>query len=144
MRMNISVPDELAEQVRALDLPISAVCQKALRNAVDNASRSTELITVETGEDYNITKGFHGRWLIIADPDKTRTAEDGYDAGAYWGVAVTAKNRIAVYTAHCNEGFAAQLDDFDTLEDAKDELPEDIYAEAAAALGEDYVIMMDI
>ncbi|WP_416978676.1 type II toxin-antitoxin system CcdA family antitoxin [Streptomyces sp. T028] len=33
--MNISVPDELAEQVRARDLPISAICQDALRKAVD-------------------------------------------------------------------------------------------------------------
>lgn len=34
MRMNISVPDELAEQVRARDLPISAICQRALSAAV--------------------------------------------------------------------------------------------------------------
>ncbi|MEW1642538.1 type II toxin-antitoxin system CcdA family antitoxin [Streptomyces sp. NPDC091219] len=35
MRMNISVPDSLAEQVRARDLPISAICQKALLDAVE-------------------------------------------------------------------------------------------------------------
>ena len=34
MRMNISVPDDLAEQVRARDLPISSICQDALREAV--------------------------------------------------------------------------------------------------------------
>nr|WTB31191.1 type II toxin-antitoxin system CcdA family antitoxin [Streptomyces sp. NBC_00830] len=33
--MNISVPDQLAEQVRARDLPISAICQEALRKAVE-------------------------------------------------------------------------------------------------------------
>jgi post-segregation antitoxin (ccd killing protein) len=35
VRMNISVPDSLAEQVRARDLPISAICQEALRDAVE-------------------------------------------------------------------------------------------------------------
>ncbi|MFD4874469.1 type II toxin-antitoxin system CcdA family antitoxin [Streptomyces sp. NPDC058420] len=33
--MNISVPDSLAEQVRARDLPISAICQEALLDAVE-------------------------------------------------------------------------------------------------------------
>jgi hypothetical protein len=35
MRMNISVPDALAEEVRRRDIPISAVCQRALREEVD-------------------------------------------------------------------------------------------------------------
>lgn len=39
MRMNISVPDDLAEQVRALDLPISGICQRALGEAVTAAER---------------------------------------------------------------------------------------------------------
>ena len=39
MRMNISVPDDLAEQVRALDLPISAICQRALSGAVRAAEQ---------------------------------------------------------------------------------------------------------
>lgn len=39
MRMNISVPDKLAEQVRGLDLPISGICQKALGAAVEDAQR---------------------------------------------------------------------------------------------------------
>jgi hypothetical protein len=34
MRMNISVPDDLAEQVRKRDLPISAICQRALREEI--------------------------------------------------------------------------------------------------------------
>lgn len=35
--MNISVPDDLAEQVRALKIPISETCQYALKRAVDHA-----------------------------------------------------------------------------------------------------------
>ena len=40
--MNISVPDDLAERVRELDLPISQVCQTALRHAADG--RETALV----------------------------------------------------------------------------------------------------
>jgi hypothetical protein len=145
MRMNISVPDELAEQVRALDLSISGICQTALRAAVENASHDTELITVKTGEDYNITKGFYGQWLVAPHPEDTGTEWSGFPAGAYWGVARTKKGRIAVYTAHCDEHWAGRLEDFDSLGDAlSSELPEDIFDMAASALGEDYVIMLDI
>ena len=35
MRMNISVPDALAEEVRRRDLPISAICQRALRDELN-------------------------------------------------------------------------------------------------------------
>lgn len=30
-RLNISVPDDLAELIRSLELPISAICQRALK-----------------------------------------------------------------------------------------------------------------
>lgn len=241
MRMNISVPDALAEEVRQRNVSISAVCQRALRDEVSrlsrlegtddvlvyiesemseqdpdetawpgfdpakpiltykryyaggrwelgwvldyeegdepgdnpnqvftpgdpgdppidwartvvrNATRERELesralerITVKTGEEYNITEGFIGRWLVAPDDRETRTNEEGYDAGAYWGVALTQKGRIAVYTAHCNERFPGALADFDTLADAEGEIPEDIYAMASSAIGQDYVIMRDI
>jgi hypothetical protein len=34
MRMNISVPDSLAEEARRRKVPISAVCQRAIREEV--------------------------------------------------------------------------------------------------------------
>jgi post-segregation antitoxin (ccd killing protein) len=34
VRLNISVPDELAGRVRELKLPVSAICQRALAEAV--------------------------------------------------------------------------------------------------------------
>lgn len=45
MRMNISVPDQLAEQVRELELPISSICQNALRDEVNR------IRTIETADD---------------------------------------------------------------------------------------------
>src|SRR2546421_7459354 len=173
MRMNISVPDTLAAQVRARNLPISAICQRALSKEVDRlraieavrdiqvyiaadqadpdpltwpnfnpsmphlifgnhpiygegwmldyeangiegflpgyradaaavlsrardllrrgAEDEMEKITVEVGEP-SLTIGFTGRWLVDPDTDETR---GGADAGAYWGVALTQRGRIA-------------------------------------------------
>lgn len=39
MRMNISVPDDLAEQTRAYALPVSKICQAALAAAVADAAK---------------------------------------------------------------------------------------------------------
>jgi hypothetical protein len=45
VRLNISVPDDLAEQVRAHDLPISAICQTALRSEVELAKKKEQIMT---------------------------------------------------------------------------------------------------
>jgi hypothetical protein len=150
MRMNISVPDDLAEQVRARDLPISSICQDALRQALETAERNEktmsnmQLISVETGEDYDITETFNGVWLVEPDSDETRTGEDNWDYGIYWGVARTQKGQIAVYTAHCNGRSPGHLDVYPSLEQAEGNVPEDILAQAADALGQKRVIHRDI
>jgi hypothetical protein len=229
--MNISVPDRLADEVRLRDLPISAICQRALREevskvravdetvdikvipagagsnpdphtwpdftldmphliygrhsqygdgwtlwynvasgpgdnpddyfipggpddvlrALDSARRRLRLarddaqaITVEIGEPA-ITVGFKGRWLIEPDANRTRTGQERHDAGAYWGVALTRRGRIAVVTAHRNELWPAALRDYDSLNDAVEAgLPADIAAEAAARLGGDFILWRDI
>jgi hypothetical protein len=236
MRMNISVPDTLAEEVRRREVPISAICQRALRdevarlrelesvndilvyveseqadpdpttwlgfdegkpmltykrwpvggrlellwvleyeegdepgnptdqitpgspdappiewarNVVREAARSREIargmekITVDVGEP-SLTVGFTGHWLVEPSLDETRTAEDGYDGGAYWGVALTERGRIAVYTAHCNERWPANLNDYDSLGQAAEHVPAEIIAHAAAELGETQVLWRNI
>jgi hypothetical protein len=147
MRMNISVPDTLAAEVRKRDLPISAICQRALSaelerlKGLERASGDMEKITVEVGEP-SLTVGFTGRWLVYPDPDETRF---GDDAGAYWGVALTQRGRIAVYVAHVNDGWAASLNDYSGLDAAAgDDVPEEIIARAAAELGETRVLWRDI
>ena len=150
MRMNISVPDVLAEQVRTRDLPISAICQDALRTAVevhDQKERTMtdmQRITVETGADYDMAETFTGLWLVYPDPDETRTGEENWDAGTYWGVARTQKGQIAVYTAHCNGRSPGHLGVYRSLEQTKGDVPEDILAMAASALGQKRVIYRDI
>ncbi|GAA1550448.1 hypothetical protein GCM10009827_083890 [Dactylosporangium maewongense] len=100
-------------------------------------------IQVEIG-DPAVTIEFDGAWLVEPDCDETRTAEEGYDAGAYWGVARTGRGRFAVYTAHCNERWPARLDDFDTLDEAARVTPADIIARVASAMGDSRPIRRDI
>lgn len=231
MRMNISVPDALAEEIRKREIPISAVCQRALRDEVNRlrviedaddilvyveseqaspdpttwprfdaakpmliykrypVGRHLELgwvleyqqgdepgdnptdyfipgdqdappigyarkylrqvrgdmeeITVDVGEPSSAV-GFTGRWVVEPDADETRTDEPGYDAGAYWGVALTRRGRIAVFTAHCNDAWPASLHDYDSLYQAAAHAPADIIALAADELGEKRVLWRNI
>jgi hypothetical protein len=233
MRMNISVPDELAEQVRLRDIPISAICQRALRDEVDRLRRIEDaddilvyvesqqpdpdpgmwpgydpakprliyqryqvgrrwelgwVLTYEEGDNPNdvftsgdpgdppiewargvvraaaeerdrdhmgpitvevgdpaLTVGFSGRWLVEPDPDGTRTEGDAYDVGTYWGVALTKRGRIAVYSSHRDDGRPASLSHYDSLDEAADHwVPANIIARAAAGLGGQRVLWRDI
>ncbi len=109
-----------------------------------NSAAEMEKITVSVGEP-ELTVGFTGRWLVEPDSDETRTGKAGHDAGAYWGVALTGRGRVAVLTAHCNDRWPAILHDYDSLDAAADDgLPADIAARAAAELGQERVIWRDI
>jgi hypothetical protein len=110
--------------------------------AVDG-TEDLEKITVEVG-DPSLTVGFVGRWLVEPDRDATRTELAGHDAGAFWGVAVTRRRRIAVYVAHSNERWPARLTDYDHLDQAAADVPADIIARAAGELGEQRVLWRDI
>jgi hypothetical protein len=103
-----------------------------------------EEIRVDVGEP-PVTRAFEGRWLVAPDDRHTRTGEEGYDAGAYWGIALTKRGRLAVYQRHCNDRWPASLNVYDTPEEARaDGVPADIAAQAAAELGQEHVIRMDI
>ena len=67
-----------------------------------------------------------------------RSGEPGVDAGAYYGVAVTAKGRIAVYIAHVNDRWPPMLKVFPDIDRAG--LPDDIAILALANLGDDATI----
>jgi len=103
-----------------------------------------EQITVEVGE-HRLKKRFIGRWLVDPDEHETRTDQQGFDAGAYWGVALTKRGRIAVYVAHVNEDWPTDLEVYDSLDDAANgKVPADILAMAATELGEERVVQLDI
>ena len=64
MRVNISVPDDLAAAVRELKLPVSAICQSALRQEVSHRTPSrdemAELRSAVAEKDAEI-----GRWRDV-------------------------------------------------------------------------------
>ena len=144
MRMNISVPDALAEEVRKRDLPVSAICQRALREEVSR-QQAVELagmktLTVHVGEAH-AASSFTGRWLL--DPDADRA--DNPRRHFYYGVALTGRGRIAVFTASDDLETPNDLRDYDNLNKAaRDGIPAAIVSRAAAALGEHPVVWRDI
>jgi post-segregation antitoxin (ccd killing protein) len=74
--MNISVPDELAEQVRTLKIPISETCQRALRKAVEDAQTADALLSdIEA-----VAARLRG---TIADEDREQH-EEGRQDGIKW------------------------------------------------------------
>jgi hypothetical protein len=139
-KINVYVPDDLAEAVRGHAIQVSAVCQAALRKEVHRMTmiENAEMIVVEIEDANEVRRDveFRGHWLLEPEVDETR-ANDFTDAGAYWGVALTGRGRIAVYIAHCNDAWGPRLMDYDTLDDAhNDSIPADIIARAAEALGD--------
>jgi hypothetical protein len=142
-KINIDVPDDLARQVRARNLPVSAICQRALRAEISRLQTIEQAvgIIVQVGSPA-VDIGFRGRWLVEPDADKTRA---GQEEGAYWGVALTKRGRIAVYRAQVDGEWPASLSDYDTLDNAiADDLPEGIIAMAREALREASVMWRDI
>ncbi|MGI5159402.1 type II toxin-antitoxin system CcdA family antitoxin [Microbispora sp. CA-102843] len=82
--MNISVPDELAERVRAYDLPISAICQDALMEAVRRARLKEKVM-----DDIQAV----AERLQATMPEVVlKKYEEGYDVGVQW-----AKKEASVY-----------------------------------------------
>ena len=147
-RLNISVPAGLAARVRRLGLPISAICQDALCYEADLAERvgpgELNTVAVRVGgrgwPKYSHMETFEGRWLVTPDPDGAR---EGSDIKASWGVAVTAKDAIAVYC--CAEDQAPSLNVYKSLDDIPDDaLPESVWVTVRAAQSENYGIWRSI
>ena len=142
-KINIDLPDELATQVKARQLPVSAICQRALRAEISHLQTVDQAvgIIVRVGKPA-VDIGFRGRWLVEPDIEKTQA---GLDEGTYWGVALTKRGRIAVYRAPVDQDWPASLSDYDTLDGAiADDLPEKIIAMAKEAVGEAHVMWRDI
>jgi hypothetical protein len=142
-KITIELPDELAEQVRVRALPVSSICQRALRAEISHLQTVEHAagIIVQVGEPA-VDLGFQGRWPIEPDTDNTRA---GPEEGTHWGVALTKRGRIAIYRAHVDDERPAPLSDYDTLDHAiADDLPEQIIALAKEALGKAHVIWRNI
>lgn len=128
---------------------VSGLLSEALRRYVEEEERKKEA-TMETiqvhlgGDTFSRRAEFAGKWLV-SPGDEVRTSEPGFDAGAYYGVALTEGRNIAVYMAHVNDGFDAELEVYDSLNDAEqDGIPEDIIVAARGELDPNYVERLNI
>lgn len=152
-KVTIYLPDDLAERVRAAGVSMSPVCQAALEKEV---TRMTSLaavqqqmnrIEVEVGDKRGERihrQAFIGTWLVPPGDDN-RSDNPTHDAGAAYGVALTQKQKIAVYSWHVNGRWGPFLAVYDSLAEAEEDgIPSNILAEAADSLGEDFVIELDI
>jgi hypothetical protein len=147
-KVNVYLADTLAEQVRSLQLPVSAICQRALAqevhrmDALQKLNGKIELLEVDMrDEERSWEISFDGVWLI-GPGDGVRSSDEYADAGAEFSVALTRKGQLAVYVRHCNDRWAPTFNVFPTLDDA--ELPDDIAALVASDLGIHRPIYMDI
>jgi hypothetical protein len=155
MRTSLYLPDDLADKVRELGISISAVAQAAIRKEIDHLTTIEELrakgmtkIIVNVGVNDEDEVGFFGRWLVEPDPeifDGTRTKLPGHAPGAYYGVALTKRGRIAVYEAHAGRRLPGKLKNHDDLKAAEAAgLPADVAYRAAKELGDQRVTWLDI
>ena len=146
-KINVYLPDDLADEVRKHKLPVSAICQQALLEEVlkmdaRTAAPDFTTLTVDTGVDRSRTEKFKGYWVVEPSDDK-RSGEPEADNGACFGVARTAKGRVAVYTYHVNDMFPAALGVYDDINDAvADGVPQDIADEFLTEEGQ--VVYRDI
>jgi len=130
---------------------VSALITEALRRYVEEQEQKEQMgmetIEVEFWgpEEVPYQASFVGRWLLWPDEAETRTGVSGYDAGAYYGVALTRKGNIAVYVRHVNDRFAPTLETYKSFEEAeKRGMPGDILAMVASEISDGYVQKLDI
>lgn len=100
-----------------------------------------KLLSVYTGESYDMKETFEGRWLVAPDLDETRAGPSDqpsgggmYDAGAYWGIAQGKNGHFGIYSAHCNERFPGAFSIFDTFDEAIEDMPQSLVAIARSEL----------
>ncbi len=126
---------------------LAAVVRGLVRRYVEQRRKTVGRLVVDMHDEAasQWREVFDGRWLVEPDRDDTRSRESDADAGTYYGVAVTARGRIVVHSAHCNDRWPPTLEDFDSLEHAEEagQLPLDIATKASSELGEPRTIVRD-
>jgi hypothetical protein len=142
-KINVYLPDDLAEQVRKHQISVSTICQEALREEVERMSQTefndaVTTLTVNTGPGRSHTEKFKGYWVI--EPGEQSPSGNG----ACFGVARTAKGKVAVYTFYVNDDQDASLGVNDNIFQATlvGGLPRDIADKFEAR--EANVVLLDI
>jgi hypothetical protein len=128
---------------------VSGLLSEALSRYVEEEERkkeaSMETLRVDLGgKTFGRQAEFVGEWLV-SPGDEIRSSEPGRDLGAYYGIALTQRRKVAVYCAHVNDGFDAALEVYSSLDEAEEDgVPEDIIVAARSELDPNYVEKLDI
>jgi hypothetical protein len=123
MRMNISVPDDLAEQVRARDLPISSICQDALRKAVELAEKKEQIMT-------NI-EAVVERLRGTQDEEKQRQNEEGRVLGILWAKQWATADELETAAGMDVDAFPGWATSTDSIREFMDEVEHNFKQEYA-------------
>ncbi len=111
---------------------------------VSSGADETLLVQVYDEESGSaITKRFRGKWLWS---DPIETSNSRWNVGVKFSAALTVNRRIVVVTERGNDlDMWEHFDVYDNINDAADELPEDICSAIANAIGEEgFVEDLDI
>jgi ATP-dependent Clp protease ATP-binding subunit ClpC len=72
-KINVYLPDELAAEVKAAGIPVSAICQQALADAVALSESETSMTQQATGD---LSQSFTRRaWGMVADAQSRATGD---------------------------------------------------------------------
>lgn len=151
MKMTIYLPDDLAKTVKAQrDLNVSAVCQDALRREL---SRRKALAGLDKGMERHVFRA-SGKNSSIPGMDlpdgvsrevaftAKEIAGQTWATRQPWTAYLTRRHHIALWDDDGGLTVFSSLDEL-RASDWSDNRP-DVVAEIAAALGQDYVIDLDI
>ena len=79
-KINVYLPDELAQDVKAASIPVSEVCQRALREEVLKVKAATAI-----GNDERL-KAAAARLRASRDSTMSQREADGHSAGMSWAL----------------------------------------------------------
>lgn len=144
---DVSVWEQAEHAAKSARQSVSSLVAAALRSHLSTLESHRDRagqVTVDMRDDMRAwTEAFAGRWLIEPGDDNRGTE----DAGACYGIALTAKGRIAVYSYHVNDRWPPHLGVYDNLDQAEAEtsgLPKELLAAAASEMGEQRIVWRDI
>jgi ATP-dependent Clp protease ATP-binding subunit ClpA len=112
-KINVYLPDDLAAEVKASGVPVSAVCQQALADAVAQAMTGQAPDAARGGDDLsrNFTKRAYG---VLADAEKSAEASGGHATTVDLVAALVESGGLAVVVLE-----AADLDPHDLLDELR-------------------------
>lgn len=125
-KINVYLPDDLAHEVKASGIPVSAVCQQALADAVALAQTGDSAPTRGDALERSFTKRAYG---VLADAEKTAEQVGEAPSSVHLMAAVVESNGLAVAVLS-----AADIVPEDVVDELRGRAKEDGSAEALEAV----------